>query len=150
MLRSNKYVLNLKKNIFVNTFILTSKRLTPSRGLKIHLLIFFQKYMRNFQEVEFQIYVARRFGSLGAPQYATMPPLMSEEVYRKKYSLANLFTPSSQPSVSNGCLRALWVPFPVWDPTNQRAHTPAQPIRDRGAGPICSVLSARYISAAGS
>ena len=54
--------------------------------------------------------------SNGTPYYATMPPLMSEEVYRKKYSLANLFTPSSTPSVSDGSLRALWIPFLARDP----------------------------------
>ena len=40
-------------------------------------------------------------------------PLMSEEVCAKKYSLANIFTPSSTPSVSDGSLRALWIPYPA-------------------------------------
>ena len=62
------------------------------------------------------ICVARRFGSHGTLVYATRPPLMSEEVYAKKYSLANIFTPSSTPSVSNGSLRALWIPFLACDP----------------------------------
>ena len=73
------------------------------------------------------IYVARRFRLSGTPVCATKPPLMSEEVYREKYSLANLFTPSSTPSVSDGSLRALWIPFPARDlPIRERIRLRSQ------------------------
>ena len=63
----------------------------------------------------------RRLGRMAPLNTQPSLPLMSEEVYAKKYSLANIFTPSSTPSVSNGSLRALWIPFPATDP----------PIRER-------------------